>query len=98
MTPRSSVRACDTREACFFDDVVASLTLRISVFTVLEMWLRGQHLGAKDASLLRRIREFAISVQRSSPAPTLSASARRLVEVIDSAVSISSYHYFGVCG
>jgi hypothetical protein len=74
-----------------------SLTLHFSVLTVLDLWLHSHHVEVKDAPLLDRMREFAMSIQRSSPAPTLGASAQRLAELIDNAVSISPYDNFRLC-
>jgi len=59
-----------------------------SVLMVLELWLRVQRVEQKDIPLLDRMRDFAVVIQKSTPAPTLASTAGILTELIDSKVSL----------
>ncbi|KAF8589937.1 ras GEF [Ramaria rubella] len=62
-------------------------SIRYSVLTVLDLWLRGYHVQATDKPLLERMRAFTISIQSSGPAPTIVASAQKLADLIDSTIA-----------
>lgn len=88
ITPQSNVQVYDTRGSspCCAPN---HLTICSSVLQILISWLQGHHAQLKDIPLLERMRVSAQSIQRSSPAPTIIASASKLTSLIETQVSYS---------